>query len=140
MADRPNDNRIIIPGDRSQKQPAKGFCRNVQCLESSGAKRFEFVVNADHDEVACPKCGATESPMIGLLTLIHFLHRNPKGKIVGAGGLRWQLACDEPRAYLATMSNDEAASDQLQVVNCPGCLKAAAEKKLEDKQGLVVTG
>lgn len=130
-------NKIIIPGDRTEKQPVRAFCRNVECLESSDQKRFEFDV--EHEHVACPKCGATEAPMIGVLALTHFLHRNPQGKIVGMGGLRYQIACDANRAYLATMTNQEAATDQLPVVNCPGCLKAAAEKKLKDKQGVSIT-
>jgi 4-hydroxy-3-methylbut-2-en-1-yl diphosphate synthase IspG/GcpE len=134
----PAVNKILIPGDRTQAQPVRAFCRNVECLESSDQRRFEFDV--EHEQVACPKCGATEAPMIGVLSLVHFLHRNPQGKIVGMGGLRYQLACDEKRAYLATHTNLEAATDQLQAVNCPGCLRAAKEKKLKDKQGLVVTG
>lgn len=130
--------KIIIPKDRTQKQPLVAFCRNVQCLDSSDAKRFEFEV--EHDPVTCPKCGATEAPMLGVLALIHFLHRNDKGLIVGVGGVRYQVACDEKRAYLTTGNDNEAATDQLSAANCPACLKAAAEKKLKDKQGLVVTG
>ena len=127
---------IVIPGDRTQKQPVTAFCRNPECLESSDEKRFEFPV--EHADIACPKCGATEAPLVGILSLVHFLHRNPKGRVVGMGGIRYQLACDESRAHLATLSNDEAATDQLQAVNCPGCLKAAAEKKLKDKQGMMI--
>ena len=128
--------KIIIPNDRTDKQPVRAFCRNPECLESSDKRWFEF--SPEHAHVACPKCGATEAPMIGMLSLVHFLHRNPEGKIVGVGGLRYQLACDEKRAHLATRTNDEAATDQLQAVNCPGCLKAAAEKKLKDKQGMSI--
>lgn len=128
--------KIIIPNDRTDKQPATAFCRNPECLESSDQRRFEF--SPEHAHVACPKCGATEAPMVGMLSLVHFLHRNPKGKIVGMGGLRYQLACSEERAHLATLTNDEAATDQLAAVNCPGCLKAAVEKKLKDKQGAVI--
>ncbi len=130
--------KVIIPGDRTDKQPVTAFCCNAECLPDSASKRFEFPV--EHEHIACPKCGATESPMIGVLSLIHFLHRNPNGKIVGSGGLRYQLACTDSRPYLATLTNDEAATDQLGPVNCPGCLAAIKEKKLKDKQGLVVTG
>lgn len=130
--------KVIIPGDRCEHQPVRAFCCNVECLNSSSDKRFEFDV--EHEEVACPKCGATEAPMIGVLSLVHFLHRNPAGKINGMGGLKYQLACDEKRVTLATHTNLEAATDQLSAVNCPGCLTAAKEKKLKDKQGLVVTG
>lgn len=138
MANLPYTNKVIIPGDRTEKQPVRAYCRNPECLPASDAKRFEFEV--EHADVACPKCGATDAPMIGMLSLVHFLHRNPKGQIVGMGGLRYQLACAESRPYLATLTNDEAATDQLIAVNCPGCLKAACDKKIKDKQGLVVTG
>jgi|GEM_PF-3289336 hypothetical protein len=128
--------KIIIPNDRTQKQPVMAFCRNPECLDSSDQKRFEFPV--EHAQVACPKCGATEAPYIGLMSLIHFMQRNPAGKILGQGGLRYQLACSAERPYMATLTNDEAATDQLVAVNCPGCLKAAHEKKLKDKQGIVI--
>ncbi|MEX2176193.1 MAG: hypothetical protein WD872_17660 [Pirellulaceae bacterium] len=128
--------KIIIPNDRTQKQPVRCYCRNPECLESSDKKRFEF--DAEHADIACPKCGATEAPYVGVLSLVHFLHRNPRGLIVGMGGLRYQLACEEQRPYLATLTNDEAATDQLIAVNCPGCLQSAADKKLKDKQGVSI--
>ncbi|MGH8743512.1 MAG: hypothetical protein ACREUY_04460 [Burkholderiales bacterium] len=135
---------ITVPRDRTDKQPPRAFCRNPECLADGisrgeiefGAKRFEFEV--EHAHVACPKCGATESPYIGLMSLIHFMHRNAKGLIKGVGGLRYQIACDERRWTLATLTNDEAVTDQLVAVNCPGCLKAAAQKKLVDKQGVSI--
>jgi hypothetical protein len=139
MSDRPaTPNKVIIPGDRSQKQPVRAFCLNVQCLEASDRKRFEFDV--EHADVACPKCGATESPMIGMMTLIHLLVKNPKGPIVGKGGIRYSMGCEAERPYLATLTNDEAATDQPEAANCPGCLKVAQERKLTSAQGLAVTG
>ena len=128
--------KIILPSDRTTKQPLMAFCRNVECIEDG--KRFEFEVQ--HDPITCPKCGATEHPLIGVMSLIHFLHRADKGPIPGTGGLRYQVACDPTRTYLATDTNDEAASDQLGAVNCPGCLKAAADKKIKDNQGAPIAG
>lgn len=113
---------IIVPRDRTTHQRASGFCRNPKCVPK-GRGEFNFVV--EDDLFSCPKCGANASPMVGLNTLIHFLLPTPKGKILGAGGLRYNLACDVERAYLATVTNDEAATGDIECVNCPGCLDAA---------------
>lgn len=107
-------------------QPAAGFCRNPECRENG--REFEFQV--EHDNFSCPKCGADRAPMIGLLVLTHLLVRNDQGPIIGSGGLRWSLACDEERAYLATVTNKEAATDNAKVANCPGCLQVALQRKL----------
>lgn len=127
--------KILIPGDRTQKQPVRAFCGNPECREQSD-QRFEF--DAQHEAIECPKCGANQSPMVGLVALIHFLHRQKGGPIVGSGGLRYALACDSNRAYLATATNQEAASGDLSVANCPGCLQAAVEKQLIPIQGAAV--
>lgn len=119
---------VTIPNDRTQKQPVKCACYNPECLEDSSHERFEFTF--EHGQVACPKCGATEPPIISVMSLTHLLHRNKSGKIVGAGGLRFSLACDHNRAYLATRTNLEAATDQVQFVNCPGCLEANFQRQL----------
>ena len=111
---------IIIPGDRTTKQRARGYCMNPQCLDASTDQQFEFDV--EDDLFACPKCGANTSPMVGLLVLTHLLIPDPKGKIVGAGGIPYMLACDDTRAYLATCTNQEAATGEPSAVNCPGCL------------------
>ncbi len=112
---------IIVPGDRTSKQPARGFCTNPECLESSDDDRFEFDVQ--HGDVVCPKCGCDHAPTVGLLVLIHYLVKDPKGRIRGLAG-RYRLACDSQRAYLATTTNQEAATGDLRHVNCPGCLAA----------------
>lgn len=114
---------IIIPGDRTTKQPARGFCYNPACRELSTDERFEFTV--DHDRFACPKCGASGPPLAGLLVLIHLLVPHKAGHLIGTGGVRYMLACDETRAYVATVTNQEAGSGDLAAVNCPGCLAAA---------------
>jgi len=120
--------QLIIPSDRTNKQPVACICRNPECLENSNDPHFAFVT--DKTPIECPKCGANQSPMVGLLSLVHFLYREKKGPIVGYGGLRYALACSSTRAYLATNSNQEAATGDFASVNCPGCLKNAIDKKL----------
>lgn len=119
---------IVIPGDRSVKQQAWGVCMNIPCREKSTDERFTFPL--DHDHLACPKCGADKPPMVGLLSLIHFLVPDAKGPIEGMGGLRYRLACDSMRAYLATHTNQEAATGELAAANCLGCLAEAEKLKL----------
>lgn len=99
---------------------------NPACREQSDHERFLFL--AENDHFCCPKCGADQSPMVGVLALIHFLIPDRKGPIVGMGGLRYRLGCDSVRAYLATTSNQEAATGEIAAANCPGCLEEA--KKL----------
>lgn len=119
---------IVIPHDRTSKQPCAGCCMNPACKENSDDERFVFM--ADHDHFACPKCGADRAPTVGLLSLVHFLIPDRKGHIVGMGGLRYQLGCDDTRAYLATVTNEEAATGELSIVNCPGCLAEASKRNL----------
>lgn len=127
---------IAIPEDRTHKQPVRAFCCNPQCLDASNQGRFEF--DTEHSPIVCPKCGANEAPYVGLLALVHFLHRAENGPVTGAGGLRYQIGCDQKRAYLATLTNQEAMSGELRMVNCPGCLKAAQEKGFDKQQGMVL--
>lgn len=128
--------KLIIPSDRTNKQPVTCICRNPECLESSDKPHFEF--QAEHENIVCPKCGADRSPMVAMLALVHFLHREKNGPIVGMGGLRYRLACEEKRAYLATVTNQEAATGEFAHVNCPGCTKAAIEKKLVPLTGFAM--
>lgn len=114
-----------VPGDRTVKQPATGFCRNPECREQSNE---EFHFRVEHDHFSCPKCGANAASMVGVLVLTHLLIRHEKGPIIGKGGLRYAIGCDEVRAYLATTTNQEAATDNPEIANCPGCLEQA--KKL----------
>jgi hypothetical protein len=117
--------KIVIPNDRTCRQPVTAYCTYKKCLVNG--KRFEFPTEGN---VHCPKCGATEAPTIGLLALVHLMVEDPAGPIPGEGGLRWRLACDPTREHLATVTNMEAASDQIVAVNCPGCLKVAEQQKL----------
>ena len=112
------NDQVLIPEDRTLKTPSRGFCRNPECQEP-GTSRFEFTV--EHAEIECPKCKANRSPMIGLLSLTHLLVLDPQGMVEGELGKRYKIACDTTRAYLATLTNAEAATDNIDVYNCPGC-------------------
>lgn len=129
---------IIIPADRTTKQQPRGYCLNPACRERSTDQRYEFAV--DHDHFGCPKCGETQSPGVGLLTLTHLVLRDPRGPIEGALA-RFRLACDERRAYLATATNLEAATGEPKIANCPQCLAVAQQLGLVAASGtaLVLT-
>lgn len=118
-----------IPKDRTPKQRVYCFCVNPECLDESSHSRFVFP--HEHDLVECPKCGATEAPYVGVLVLTHYMARLPRGPIRGVGGLGFHIACDPKRAYLATATNQEAATDQIEAVTCPGCLAAIEAKKVD---------
>lgn len=120
---------IVIPEDRTTKQPVIGRCYNPACKERSDAEGFEF--QTEHDLFACPKCGANKQPVVFLLVLTHLLIPDQaNGPIVGQGGLQYRLGCDSKRAYLATVTNQEAASGDKSVVNCPGCLAEASKLRV----------
>ncbi len=123
---------IAIGKDRSVKQPVRAFCRNPQCRTKMGEK-FEFQV--EHDRFCCPKCGADKEPYIGVFSLAHHLVPDTGGPIVGMGGRRFKLGCDSRRAYLATTTNNESATDQPAYVNCPGCLAAIKKLGIVDPTG-----
>lgn len=114
----------MIPEDRTIKQPSKGFCRNPECRTEHGEFQFEVV----HEAFECPKCGANRQPMVGMLVMTHLILPKKGGPIRGVGGLQFYIACDDTRAYMATTSNLEAASDNPAMVNCPACVDAV--KKL----------
>jgi len=116
---------IIIPEDRSTKEPVIGYCYNPAC-KPHNHDRFEFI--ADNDLFACPKCGANQPPYVGQLVLIHHLKPSPTGPIAGTSGLRYMIGCDTKRAYMATITNLETASTELSAVNCETCLKRSKEK------------
>lgn len=116
---------ISVPSDRTCSQRAAGFCRNPKCCDKATGE-FHFVV--ENDKFSCPKCGADAAPMVGLLVLIHLLIPVKNGPILGSGGITYQLGCDDKRAYMATHSNQEACTGEVEHANCPGCL-AEAEKR-----------
>lgn len=122
---------VAVPHDRTTKQPLRGYCLNSACLEDPQHSRFEFEAHNDH--FTCPKCGADSPLMVGLLTLTHLLLPDPAGKILGSGGQRYRFACDGERTILATETNNEAATGVLELVNCPGCLKAAESLRVKQR-------
>lgn len=125
---------IHVPKDRTRKQPAKAFCKNDECRVNGGEFHFE----ADHDEpVSCPKCSAKTGPIVGVLTLVHLLIKDDTGPLQGSGGLRYSIECDPERKYIATETNNEAASSVLEAVNCPMCI---AESKVRQQSTPELTG
>lgn len=79
---------------------------------------FEF----EGDYPRCPKCTSTGYPVVQKRVLVHLIYPDPKGPIPGKFR-RYKMACDHTREHLATPSNGEACTDNVGIVNCPGCLK-----------------
>jgi hypothetical protein len=113
---------VLVPADRTVNVPVVAFCRNPQCRDKSNE---EFTFYVEHDNFCCPKCGADREPLVGVRVLTHLLIQHPAGPITGRGGLRFVIGCDDKRAYLATVTNLEAATDQPKIANCPKCLARA---------------
>jgi hypothetical protein len=109
---------------------------NPECLVDSDDKMFTFDVQ--HDGFACPKCGNNRAPGVGLLVLTHLMIRDRNGPIHGDMGQSYRLACHKDRAYLATVTNLEAATGDIRFCNCPGCLKVANEMKIKTCQGVAL--
>ena len=129
---------IKVPEDRTIMQPVLASCRNPACRDDS-SKAFEFFV--ENDNFACPKCGADKAPLVHIKVLTHLLIPHPQGPIKGSGGSRYVIACDDKRAYLATATNLEAATDQIKVANCPGCIanaKAIDPAKYDTKRIFII--
>lgn len=114
--------------DRTTKQPLTWFCINPQCADRG--KRHEW----EGSKPVCPKCSSEGPPCVQLRTLIHLLLPEPKGLIPGQYG-RYRIACDATRDYLATNTNNEQATGDVNIVNCPGCLKAAGHSGIVDVLG-----
>ncbi len=125
-----------VPVDRTEKQPVIAICRNPECREDG--KQFEFFVTDDH--FCCPKCGANREPMLALKVLIHLLVPHPQGPIQGQGGKKFVIACDDRRAYLATVTNKEAATGSPLLANCPTCIERAKQIGVIKKRIFVVPG
>lgn len=120
-----SDAGIVIPDERTHKQRNFAFCANPECAENGMEFRFEI----QQTLVPCPKCGACQAPMVGLLAKTHLLVRDPKGHIVGQGGLRYRIACDHDnkRHYISTIHNHELATADRPTANCLDCLAALPE-------------
>lgn len=114
--------KSLVQTGQSIKYPVFWLCRNPECRPDN-ARAFSF--QSDYPE--CPKCGA-EPPLVQKRALVHLLLRNPKGPILGMKGLRWELACDVDRDWLATGDNGEAATGLSFHVNCQVCLKRIGNK------------
>lgn len=125
---------VIMPNDRSTKHPAKGFCRNKAC-QVPGQREELFTFPIEHAHVSCPKCGATLEPVVGIYVLTHLLLPIQGGPIRGKGGIEFALACDSKRAYTATRFNLEAASGDINVINCPICLENARKLGIKMRDG-----
>jgi len=64
--------------------------------------------------------------------------RDEHGPIVGDFGLRFKLACEGKRDYLATETNEEAATGDYRAVNCESCLKVLGNNTIVVGQSLSV--
>lgn len=120
---------LVIHPDQTTKQPVVWRCLSDEC--KTDAPWFEF----ESDQPRCPKCGSDGAPTVQKRVLIHLAIRNSRGPILGFKGERYAFACDPPRELLATMTNGEAISGQLNVVNCPSCLMAITKLNVKDDTG-----
>lgn len=73
--------------------------------------------------------------MVGVYVLTHLLIPVKGAPLRGESGISYALACDDQRAYLATATNLEAASGNVNVVNCPICLENARKLGIKMKDG-----
>jgi len=115
-----SDAGIVIPDERTTRQRNFAFCSNPECSEHGMEFRFEI----QNDLVPCPKCGACQAPMVGILAKTHLLVRDPMGHIVGQGGLRYRIGCDveNKRHVISTIYNHELATSDRATANCLDCL------------------
>lgn len=116
---------VVIPTERSHKQRNYAFCANPACAETNDAgQKVEFRFEIEDTLCPCPKCGANEAPIVGILAKTHLLLQDKAGHIRGAGGIRYRIACDRKneRHYISTASNHELATGERSVANCLDCL------------------
>ena len=118
--------------DRTKHQPITWRCFNPECA-AVGQRCYDFTA----DSPQCPKCGANP-PFVAARALIHMLVKDKSGPIPGDFGVRYKLACEGKRDYLATMTNEEAASGDSRVVNCPGCLSVLGNVAVVNGQSLSI--
>ena len=98
-----------------------------ECAEANGNQRFEW--EGDYD--TCQRCGSSGYPAVILLALLHFLIPDQAGQIRGKYGRRFRMACHKSREYLATMTNQEGATNDLKAVSCPECIREAGRLGIE---------
>lgn len=113
---------------RTTKQPLSWQCNNPECSVDGALYRFQA------DIPKCPKCSMEGFPYILMLALIHYMLPDPKGVFLGSRG-RYDLACQKSRTYLSLPDNNEAATGDPSVVNCPGCLKRISELRVRGVSG-----
>lgn len=79
---------------------------------------FEF----EADRPACPKCGRS-GPQVVRLTPVHFLALDQQGPIQGGDGLRYKIACQPKRDFLATARGDDfSATPDPRAATCKSCM------------------
>lgn len=118
--------------NRTDKQPLVWFCSNPRCSE--GGQIFTF----ESDQPKCPKCSCEGPPVIQLRALVHLIIPAKDGKIKGKYG-QYKIACDPKRAYITTGTENEGGSDNINSVNCPGCLKFGKKSRIVDALGRPVS-
>lgn len=131
-----NTSGIVLPEERSTKQRHYAFCANPACRENGQEFRFEI----DQTLVPCPKCGATQAPMVGMLCKTHLLIRDKSGPFAGSSGLRYRMACDPQRKrhHLSTITNHEAFTDDRSICNCEDCLIEANKVNADAIGGIAI--
>lgn len=119
---------IVIPNERTQKQRNYAFCSNPTCAEDGLEFRFEI----EDSLRPCPKCGAYEAPLVGILAKTHLLVQDKKGNFKGQGGIRYRLACDpeNKRFVISTVTNHELATSDRKTSNCLDCLAVTDPKTM----------
>jgi hypothetical protein len=129
-------NGVHIPAERSIKQRQFAYCTNPECRENGAEYHWEI----KHDWTCCPKCGANQAPMVGILAKIHLMVRDKTGPLQGNGGLRYRLACDtkKNREGISTLTNYEVATDQKEVCNCQDCLIEAMKLNVGPRSGIAI--
>lgn len=127
---------IVLPDERSCKQKHYAFCANPDCRENGQEFRFQI----EQTLVPCPKCGATDPPMVGMLCKTHLLIRDKSGPFAGASGLRYRMGCDPQRKrhHLSTITNHEAFTDDRTICNCEECLIEADRVNAEAISGTAI--
>lgn len=122
--------------DRTVKQPLHFRCYNPECMKEAGG-HFEW----EGDQVVpCPRCASSR---VVMLSLCHFMLPDSEGPIEsGATGMRYRKACDATKRgeVLATHTNNESASGDLNQVNCPGCLKVVERLRVKSSSGVHIRG
>lgn len=122
--------------DRTVKQRIRWRCLSPTCYEIGKRSYYEF--NGDYPR--CPRCSAIGDPYVQMLSLTHFMLQDSRGPIFSQG-IRYRIACDseKKREHMATFTNNEAATGDIAVTNCPGCLEAIRKLSVKCNMGLAIS-